>query len=137
MRRTITITLYWLTLVPFVLLVLGRSIPLIISAFSLVVLVQCATARADGWLSGPRFEDALKAAHRRMARGIFATLAIVAMTTILSQWSHAQPSHNLSELSFYVLFVSALYGIFQLWRHEALGDFVLRRLSPHSLHGVL
>jgi hypothetical protein len=139
MRRTATITLHWLTLLLLILLIAGGQIPVLAWAFALAGLTQCAMALAGGLMNGPgaKLEGALRAAHPWLARGMYVGLALVSGCTIWVQLYGPLPGPSMAELYFYLLSVSSLHGIFHLWRHTALGDGALRRITPKSMHGML
>ena len=139
MRRTTTITLHWLTLVLLVLLIAGGPIPVIAWAFAAAGLIQCAMAVMAGLLNGPgpKLEGLFRAAHPWMSRAMYLSLGSVCAATIWVQLGHALPGPGLPALYFYLLSASALHGIFHLWRHTALGDGALRRITPRAVHGML
>ena len=139
MRRTVTITLHWLTLVLLVLIFAGGPIPMLAWAFGLSGLAMCATTLAGGLMNGPgpKLEGGLRRAHPWFSWGMYAVLGLVAGITIWVQLGQSWGGPALSALYFYLLSASALHAIFHLWRHTALGDGALRRITPTSLHGLL
>ncbi|WP_299623075.1 hypothetical protein [uncultured Tateyamaria sp.] len=139
MRRTITITLHWLTLVLLLLLIAGGPTPILAWAFALAGLAQCAMALAMGLMNGPgpKLTGTLRNAHPWMSRAMYLALGIVSAATLAQLLGYTAPGPTLPELYFYLLSASALHGIFHLWRHTALGDGALRRITPKSMHGML
>lgn len=139
MRRTVTITLHWLTLLLLILLIAGGPIPVLAWSFGLAGLAQCAMALVGGLLNGPgpKLDGALRTAHPWMSRAMYLALGVVALCTIWTQLYGPLPGPSMAELYFYLLSVSSLHGIFHLWRHTALGDGALRRITPKAMHGML
>jgi hypothetical protein len=139
MRRTVTIILHWLTLVLLVLLIAGGPVPALAWSFALAGLVQCATALAGGLLNGPgpKLEGALRAAHPWMSRAMYLALGLVSGATLWVQLGYTLPGPPLGALYFYLFSAASLHGIFHLWRHTALGDGALRRITPRAMHGML
>ncbi|WP_299687985.1 hypothetical protein [uncultured Tateyamaria sp.] len=137
MRRTATITLHWLSLMALVLLVAGGPVPVLAWAFGLTGLGLCAIAAARGLKNGPgpKLTGALRVAHPWLSRAMYAALAATAAATL---WHVAVgPVAGLQRLHFYLMSAASLHAIFHLWRHTALGDGALRRITPTSMHGVL
>ena len=137
MRRTTTITLHWLSLLLLVLLVAGGPLPALAWAFGLVGLALCATAVFCGLMNGPgpKLDGALRMAHPWLSRVMYAALAAIAAATL---WHVALgPVAGITQWHFYLLSASSLHAIFHLWRHTALGDGALRRITPAALHGML
>lgn len=139
MRRTATIVLHWLTLVLLLLLIAGGPVPALAWAFGLAGLAQCAMALVGGLMNGPgpKLEGVLRRAHPWMSRAMYLALGLVAGATIGAQLGYDIPGPTLPEMYFYLMSASALHGIFHLWRHTALGDGALRRITPASMHGML
>ncbi|WP_299553417.1 hypothetical protein [uncultured Tateyamaria sp.] len=139
MRRKATIALHWLTLVLLILLVAGGPIPVVAWAFALSGLAMCLLAVALGVMNGPgpKLEGALRRAHPWLSRAMYAALGIVAALTAWSQLGGTWSGPSLPNLYFYLMSASALHAIFHLWRHTALGDEALRRMTPTSMHKLL
>ncbi|MEO0746253.1 MAG: hypothetical protein AAFY49_12980 [Pseudomonadota bacterium] len=137
MRRTATITLHWLSLLLLVLLVAGGPLPVLAWAFGLVGLALCTIALLRGLMNGPgpKLEGPLRAAHPWLSRAMYAALGAVAAATL---WHLAvEPVTGITQLHFYLMSAASLHAIFHLWRHTALGDGALRRITPAALHGML
>ncbi len=139
MRRTLTIILHWLNLVLLILLIAAGPLPALAWTFVLCGFAMVAMALFGGLLNGPgpKLEGALRAAHPWFSWAMYAALAIVAGATLLSllgRWAGPIP---LPDLYFYLLSAASLHGIFHLWRHTALGDGALRRITPRSFHDLL
>lgn len=139
MRRTATITLHWLNLVLLLLLMAAGPVPLIAWAFALSGLAMVALALTNGLLNGPgpKLDGLFRAAHPWLSRGMYAFLGLVSALVIWHQFTGDVPGPKLEDWLMYLLSVAALHGIFHLWRHTALGDGVLRRMTPKALHKSL
>lgn len=137
MRRTATITLHWLSMLLLVLLVAGGPVPALAWAFGLTGLALCAIAAARGLMNGPgpKLTGALRTAHPWLSRAMYLALGLTAAATL---WHVViQPLPGLGQYHFYLLSAASLHGIFHLWRHTALGDGALRRITPTALHSML
>lgn len=137
MRRTATITLHWASLLALVLLVAGGPVPVLAWGFGVIGLALCALALTHGLMNGPgpKLDGALRAAHPWLSRAMYAGLGAVAAVTL---WHVAvAPVAGLQRLHFYLMSAASLHAIFHLWRHTALGDGALRRITPTSMHGML
>lgn len=139
MRRTMTITLHWFSFVLLVLLVAGGPIPVLAWAFGIAGLAMTGLALVNGLLNGPgpKLEGVARAAHPWLSRAMYGALTLVAALTIWAQLGGTWSGPTLPEIYFYLLSASALHAIFHLWRHTALGDGALRRITPKTMHGVL
>ncbi|MEO0401563.1 MAG: hypothetical protein AAF214_04240 [Pseudomonadota bacterium] len=139
MRRIATITLHWLTLLLLVLLFAGGPLPVLAWAFGIAGLAMGALALVKGLVNGPgpKLEGALRTAHPWLSRAMYIGLAFVCGVTLWDQLGGTWNGPPLPALYFYLLSASALHAIFHLWRHTALGDGALRRITPKSLHGML
>ncbi|MFL4472064.1 hypothetical protein ACERZ8_20080 [Tateyamaria armeniaca] len=136
MRRRATILLHWLTFVVLILLVAAGPLPALAWTFGLSGLAMCALALTNGLMNGPgpKLEGALRTAHPWLSRAMYAALGGVAA---LSIWGQVAQGPDLAPIYFYLMSASALHAIFHLWRHTALGDGALRRITPKAVHGVL
>lgn len=137
MRRTATITFHWLSLLLLVLLVAGGPIPVLAWAFGAVSIALCAIALLRGLMNGPgpRLEGVLRRAHPWLNRAMYVALGAVAGATL---WHVAvSPVEGIGRMHFYLMSASCLHAIFHLWRHTALGDGALRRITPNAMHGML
>ena len=139
MRRSATITLHWATLLTLILLVAGGPIPVIAWSFALSGLAMCALALVFGLMSGPgpKLEGALRLAHPWMNRAMYAAVGGVAGATVWRLTGGVWHGPALTDLYFYLMSASALHAIFHLWRHTALGDGALRRMTPTRMHNLL
>ncbi|MEO0767469.1 MAG: hypothetical protein AAFY75_15760 [Pseudomonadota bacterium] len=139
MRRTATIALHWLNSVLVILLVAGGPIPFLAWTFAVTGLAICAIAVVHGLMNGPgpKLQGALRAAHPWLSWAMYLSTGVVAAITIWVMLGRAWGGPSLSELYFYMLSASSLHAIFHLWRHTALGDGALRRITPASMHGML
>ena len=139
MRRTATITLHWLNFVLVILLVAGGPIPFLAWSFALSGLAICTIAATRGLLNGPgpKLQGAVRAAHPWLSWAMYLGTGAVAVITIWVMTGGDWGGPSLSELYFYMLSGSSLHAIFHLWRHTALGDGALRRITPAAVHGML
>ncbi|MEL6451937.1 MAG: hypothetical protein AAFQ19_11800 [Pseudomonadota bacterium] len=139
MRRTATITLHWFNFLMLILLLAGGPVPVLAWAFALSGLAMCALALRAGLLNGPgpKLDGALRTAHPWLSRGMYAALGFVAAVTAWVQLGGSWGGPGLPDLYFYLMSAASLHGIFHLWRHTALGDGALRRITPKALHGSL
>ena len=139
MRRTATITLHWTILVTLILLVAGGPIPVVAWTFALCGLALCSLALVRGLMNGPgpKLDGVLRIAHPWMSRGMYLALAVVAGATAWRLLGRTWGGPPLSDLYFYLMAASALHAIFHLWRHTALGDGALRRMTPTAVHNLL
>ncbi|MEL6465045.1 MAG: hypothetical protein AAFQ58_08760 [Pseudomonadota bacterium] len=139
MRRKITITAHWLSFVFLVLLIAGGPIGLLGWSFALSGLVMCAPALISGVMNGPgpKLRGPLRAAHPWLSRAMYLALGAIAALTLWHLLRGTWPGGTLPNLYFYLLMVSALHAVFHLWRHTALGDGALRRITPKSMHNIL
>ena len=139
MRRSATITLHWLNFVLVILLVAGGPIPFLAWAFALSGLAICAIAAVAGLMNGPgpKLTGTLRIAHPWLSRAMYLGTGVVSTITVWVMLGGNWGRPSLSELYFYMLSASSLHAIFHLWRHTALGDGALRRITPTMLHGVL
>ncbi|WP_299144460.1 hypothetical protein [uncultured Tateyamaria sp.] len=138
-RRSATITLHWLTFVLLILLVAGGPLPVLASAFGVTGLGMCTLAAVRGLMNGPgpALTGGLRRAHPWMSRAMYVALGVTATITIWVTSGGAWTGPSLPELHFYLLSASSLHAIFHLWRHTALGDGALRRITPKIMHGSL
>ncbi|WP_415919924.1 hypothetical protein [Tateyamaria sp. SN6-1] len=137
MRRTATITLHWISLLALVLLVAGGPLPVLSWLFGGAGLALCVLAITHGLMNGPgpRLTGTLRVAHPWLSRAMYAALGATAAATL---WHVAiTPVQDIRQYHFYLMSASSLHAIFHLWRHTALGDGALRRITPTSMHGML
>ena len=139
MRHTATLTLHWLSLVLLILLMAGGPRPALALAFGLSGLAMCAIALISGLMNGPgpTLQGLLRRAHPWLSRAMYAALGLAAGLTLWAQISGKPNAATLGDIYVYLLAASALHGIFHLWRHTALSDGALRRITPKSMHGIL
>ncbi len=139
LRRKATIALHWAVLVLLVLLVAGGPVPLLGWAFGLCGLGMGGLALMFGLLNGPgpKLSGTLRHAHPWLSRGMYIALAWVSANTLWSLLGGDVYGPPLASLYFYLMAGVALHAISHLWRHTALMDGALRRITPASLHGML
>lgn len=139
-RRRATILLHWsvLTLLMLVLAA-GLASPLLNTLFGIAGLAMAALAAVFGLMNGPgpKLEGALRRAHPWLSRGMYALLAWVSVSTLALAAGTPLPGPPPRTLMIGLFAASALHAIFHLWRHTALGDGALRRMTPKALHGML
>ncbi|MEX0312362.1 MAG: hypothetical protein AB3N17_19190 [Tateyamaria sp.] len=139
MRRTATITLHWLSFVLLILLIAGGPVPVLAWSFAAVGLAMAALATVGGLMNGPgpKLDGALRSAHPWLSRAMYLALALVASVTVWTLLGGTWSGPPLADLYFYLLSASSLHAIFHLWRHTALGDGALRRMTPRQMHNLL
>ena len=138
-RRRATILSHWAAFLLLILLVAGGPIPALAWAYVAASALMCALALVFGLLNGPgpKLEGAARALHPWQSRGMYLVLGLTGAATLahlLGQWTF---DLRLEQVWFVALSVSSLHAVFHLWRHTALGDGALRRITPRALHGIL
>ncbi|WP_300015667.1 hypothetical protein [uncultured Roseobacter sp.] len=140
MRRRATILLHWLVLT-LLMLVLASGLQSVVlnAAFGLAGLAMAALAVAFGLMNGPgpKLDGVLRSAHPWLSRGMYILLAWTSFSALLLAFGTVLPGPAARDLMVALFATSALHAIFHLWRHTALGDGVLRRMTPRFLHGML
>ncbi|MEX0280626.1 MAG: hypothetical protein AB3N13_05475 [Arenibacterium sp.] len=138
MRRRATILLHWTSWIS-VLFLLGLGpVPWLAWLFGVSGLAMTALAVVSGLMSGPghKLQGALRTVHPWMHRAMYAGLALAASLTLMGQMGFGTLGLTLETLWFTLIGAGMLHGIFHLWRHTALGDGALRRMTPKTLHGI-
>lgn len=140
MRRRATITLHWAN-AALLLLVLGdggRTLWLSLT-YCATALAMCALALGLGLMNdpGPKLEGALRAAHPWLHRVLYALMAWGALALGAEALDRPLPGPAARSLLLALLAASLLHATFNLWRHTALGDGALRRMTPRALHHIL
>ncbi|EAQ23527.1 hypothetical protein [Roseovarius sp. 217] len=140
MRRRATITLHWLNLM-LLLFVLGDggATVWLSVAYSISALGMCALALAFGLLNGPgpKLDGAFRTLHPWLHRALYALLAWGALALAAEALGQSLPGPEARKLLLALLAASALHATFNLWRHTALGDGALRRITPRAVHPIL
>lgn len=139
-RRRATILLHWSVLTLLMLALAGGLDSAALNvAFGLAGLAMVALAVIFGLMNGPgpRLEGLLRTAHPWFSRGMYALLGWASLGALVQAFGAPLPGPPLRTLMVALFAASALHAIFHLWRHTALGDGVLRRMTPKSLHGML
>ena len=138
-RRTLTICLHWVNLLLLVCLVAAGPVPLLAWAFVATATSMVALALVRGLLNGPgpKLEGFVRAAHPWLSRAMYAALSAVALATLMQRLGLATLPVTLQQLYFYLLSAASLHAVFHLWRHTALGDGALKRITPAFLHKSL
>ncbi len=137
-RRRLTLTLHWATLLLLVCLMAGGPLPWLAWSFGLVGLSMTGIACVAGLMSGPgpKLLGALRVFHPWAHRALYAFLAYVSGATLAQQLGYL-PNADLPVLYFYLFSASTLHAIFHLWRHTSLNDGALRRMTPRILHDMI
>ena len=140
MRRHVTITLHWLNLL-LLLFVLGDTgaTAWLSLAFAASALTMCGMALVFGLMNGPgpKLDGMVRAAHPWLHRGIYLLLGWGAVALVAETFALALPGPGARTLLLALLAVAALHAVFNLWRHTALGDGALRRITPRAVHHIL
>lgn len=137
MRRRATITLHWLSYLLLILLLAGGPLSPLVWAFGLSGLGLCLIALFNGLMNGPgpKLDGAARALHPWLSWMMYAALGGVAA---LGLWAQITGTATPPDATYFYLFsASSLHAIFHLWRHTALGDGALRRITPTVMHGML
>lgn len=139
LHRRLTILLHWSLLAMLAALLAGAEHPVLYWAFGMGGLAMGALALGFGLLSrpGPKLEGVLRAAHPWMHRAMYALLVLVCALTLHARLAGGLAAAELRQWYMILFSVAALHGIFHLWRHTALGDGALRRMTPKFLHHIL
>lgn len=137
MRRTVTITLHWLSYVTMLLIMGNGPVPLLGWIFAVSGLAMSVIGLTQGVMNGPgpKLQGAVRAAHPWMSRAMYVLLGLVAGATAWNLQGYAWPGPPLQTLFFILLAASSLHAVFHLWRHTALNDGAFRRITPFFLHG--
>ncbi len=138
-RRRATILSHWAAFLLLILLVAGGPIPALAWAYVAASALMCALALVFGLLNGPgsKLDGAMRALHPWQSRAMYLVLGLTGAATLahlLGRWTF---DLRLEQVWFVALSVSSLHAVFHLWRHTALGDGALRRITPRALHGIL
>jgi len=140
MRRRATITLHWLNLL-LLLFVLGDggATTWLSLLYAACALNMCALALVFGLMSGPgpKLEGAVRALHPWLHRGIYGLLGWGGRALAAEAFGTSLPGPTARTLLLTLLAVTALHAVFNLWRHTALGDGALRRITPRRIHHIL
>ena len=140
MRRTATITLHWLNLL-LLLFVLGDggATAWLSLAYAVSALTMCGLALVFGLMNGPgpKLDGAVRAAHPWLHRGIYLLLGWGAVALVAETFALPLPGPEARTFLLALLAVAALHAVFNLWRHTALMDGALRRITPRAIHHIL
>ena len=139
MRRIITIAAHWMLGLLLVLLASGATWVWLYWLFGLNAAVMCGTALVFGLMNtpGPALKGFLRAAHPWMHRLLY---LLIAWTGGLTLYAQVMDSHSAQDLMrWYIILTAAAaaHMIFHLWRHTALMDGALRRITPQAIHKYL
>ena len=140
MRRRATITLHWLNLM-LLLFVLGDGgqtawLALLYAASAgAMVALACVFGLMNG--PGPKLEGALRTAHPWLHRGLYLLLGWGALALAAETLARPLPGPGARSLLLALLAAAAIHAVVNLWRHTALGDGALRRITPPFLHTLL
>lgn len=140
MRRSATITLHWLNLL-LLLFVLGDggATAWLSLAYAASALTMCGLALVFGLMNGPgpKLDGVLRAAHSWLHRGIYLLLGWGTVALVAETFALRLPGPEARTLLLALLAATALHAVFNLWRHTALGDGALRRITPRAIHHIL
>ena len=140
MRRRATITLHWLNAM-LLLFILGDggATTWLSLAYAACALGMCALAVAFGLMNGPgpKLDGAFRVLHPWLHRGLYVLLGWGAVALAAKTLARPLPGPEARTLLLALLALAALHAVFHLWRHTALGDGALRRITPRSLHNIL
>lgn len=140
MRRRVTIALHWLT-ATLLLFMLGDggATAWLAWLFALSGIVMVALALAFGLMNGPgpKLDGLFRVAHPWLHRALYGLIAWSAVAALAETLAHPLPGLQARKLLLVLLAAALLHAVFHLWRHTALGDGALRRITPRSLHSIL
>lgn len=138
-RRRATILLHWTNLLLLIFLVAAGPVTGLAWVFVATAFAMCALALVKGLLNGPgpKLEGTLRRAHPFLSWGMYMGLGATGLITLLHLLGTWSASVTVSQVYFYALSASSLHAVFHLWRHTALGDGALRRITPRIMHGML
>lgn len=137
--RSLTVALHWLNLLLLILLVAAGPVPALAWVFVASAFMMTGLALLRGLLNGPgpKLTGFLRSAHPVLSWAMYLGLAAVAALTALALLGQWTAPASLREIYFYTLGAASLHAVFHLWRHTALGDGALRRITPKPLHDML
>ena len=138
-RRRATILSHWAAFLLLILLVAGGPLPVLAWGYVAASALMCALAVVVGLLNGPgpKLDGGMRILHPWQSRAMYLVLGVTGLATLahlLGRWPF---DLRLEQLWFVALSLSSLHAVFHLWRHTALGDGALRRITPRALHGIL
>lgn len=86
---------------------------------------------------GPALTGPLRVAHPWLSRGMYLLLGWSVLSLALASLGHALPGPHPRSLLLALGGAAMGHAIFHLWRHTALRDGALRRMTPRALHRYL
>ncbi len=140
MRRKATIALHWTNAALLLFLLAAGSEAVVLAwLYAASALGMVSLALIFGLMNGPgpKLEGAFRMAQPWMNRALYVLLAWSAIV-VLSQaigWPLPGPGPRTALLT--VLAAAMIHAVFNLWRHTALCDGALRRITPRALHNIL
>ncbi len=139
MRRQITVTAHWTLVVLLMILISDAEAAAWHWAFAAAGLAMVATALIHGLMSGPgpKLQGMLRGLHPWFNRLMYLLLACVTVAAILNQISGITPWWPMK--TWYLILTAAMsfHAVFHLWRHTALNDGALLRITPRNFHNIL
>ena len=138
-RRSLTITLHWVVMALMLAIVAGARAPWVLWAFALAGLAMVALALVFGRMNGPgpKLEGVMRAAHPWLNRAVYAMLAAAAIVVLKALVTGTPAGRDMLIWVYALSAATALHAVFHLWRHTALCDGALRRITPRALHSIL
>lgn len=135
-RRALTVLLHWS--VVFLLLAMlkgGTAAPTVRWSFVLAGGLLAGMALAGGMLGrpGPKLTGLALAVYTPMHLGLYALLAVAVALNAAELAGLILPGRAWTALLL-LLGAGALHGIYHMWRHTALNDGALRRMTPRIWH---
>lgn len=138
-RRTLIIALHWAVFLLVLAMIKGGSAAIWLRwTFVILGAVWVGMALVQGMLGkpGPKLTGLFRAAFPWMHRGMYALVGVAVLMNALALLGLAQGAVAWNALL--VLFVASLFhAIFHLWRHTALNDGALKRMTPKIWHKYL
>lgn len=100
---------------------------------------MCALVLVCGLMDGPgpKLEGVLRLAHPWLHRGLYLLLGWGAVALLAETLALPLPDPSARTLLLALLALSLIHAVYHLWRHTALGDVALRRITSKFLHEIL
>jgi hypothetical protein len=140
MRRRATIALHWTNAaLLMVLLAAGAEAVVLAWLYAATALGMVGLALVFGLMNGPgpKLEGTFRMAQPWMNRALYGLLAWSAVVVGTDAIGSPLPGPGARSALLSVLAAAMIHAVFNLWRHTALCDGALRRITPRALHNIL
>lgn len=138
-HRRLVIALHWATALLLLMMIKGGSAaPVLRWAFVIGALAWCLTALLRGPLAkpGPKLTGPARSLFTPAHVGIYLGLAATALLNGGALLGLV-PDNIAWTALLVLLTLATFHAIFHLWRHTALNDGALRKITPRFLHKIL